>query len=80
MLGSTSALVKIYGWKTTKQNSVELEATLAQTKMDHYNKNGVEKRTEKFPLAPMGVVASGSAHDWPSAQAPIGTCLGGGVK
>ena len=27
----------------------------------------------KFPLAPMGVLASGSAHARPSARPPIGT-------
>jgi hypothetical protein len=40
---------------------------------------------EKFPLAPMGVLAPGSAHSRPSAQPPIdpsgsfrSKCLGGG--
>ena len=42
---------------------------------------------EKFPLAPMGVLAPGSAHSRPSAQPPIdpsgsfrSKCLGGGVN
>ena len=45
------------------------------------------KFTEIFPLAPMGVLAPGSAHARPSAQPPIDTSgnlsahmSGGGVK
>jgi hypothetical protein len=30
-----------------------------------------EKRPQKFPLTPMGVLAPGSAHTRPSAQPPI---------
>ena len=32
-----------------------------------------DAQQEQFPLAPMGVLAPGSAHTWPSAQPPIDT-------
>ena len=41
-MGSTLALAMIYGWgrnkKQKQQNSVEIEATLAQTKMESFPK------------------------------------------
>ena len=32
-----------------------------------------ERKWREFPLAPMGVLAPGSAHAWPSARPPIDT-------
>ena len=35
--------------------------------------NKIEEKDEEFPLAPMGVLAPGSAHARPSARPPIDT-------
>ena len=46
-----------------------VEFIFAHDPVKHYN----EKIYEKFPLAPMGVLAPGSAHARPSAQSPLDT-------
>ena len=75
----------LYSEKTMAASSKEIQEVedkiagklLEKQRKEYENKlehlKNIKKEKGKFPLAPMGVLAPGSAHARPSAQPPVNT-------